>query len=102
MLCGDLTEGSKLSEYEQAICLLNSINAPLKLVIAGNHDFSLDDAEYQAKLKEAHLIRPSQDAAVKEVYGDFGQAKGVFTAQCHAGIFWKKASIRLRFQTGLC
>lgn len=46
--CGDLTQTSTLTEYEETLSLLKSfVNIPLKLVIAGNHDFSLqhnDDA----------------------------------------------------------
>lgn len=40
--CGDLTEESKLGEFEEMVGLLRQINAPLKLVIAGNHDVTLD------------------------------------------------------------
>lgn len=40
--CGDLTNGSSLSEFRTSINLLKNLNAPIKLVIAGNHDFTLD------------------------------------------------------------
>ncbi|EHK20189.1 uncharacterized protein TRIVIDRAFT_155150 [Trichoderma virens Gv29-8] len=40
--CGDLTQHSKLDEFQAAIDLMEKISAPLKIVIAGNHDFSLD------------------------------------------------------------
>lgn len=43
--CGDLTLRSRLKEYEATFNWLRAIPAPLKLVIAGNHDSSLD-AEY--------------------------------------------------------
>jgi len=35
---GDLTEESKLSEFQTIVQLLKAINAPLRLIIAGNHD----------------------------------------------------------------
>ena len=41
--CGDLTMRGGLSEYQSTLRMLSSINAELKLVIAGNHDRSLDE-----------------------------------------------------------
>ncbi|KAG9700831.1 metallophosphoesterase domain-containing protein, partial [Aureobasidium melanogenum] len=79
--CGDLTQESRLSEYKQAIKLLNNINAPLKLVIGGNHDFTLDDTLYRQKLTEAHLPLPQQDNTVETTYGDFGEARAMFNAE---------------------
>jgi predicted phosphodiesterase len=43
--CGDLTSRGRLPGYENTLSLLGSIDAKLKLVIAGNHDVTLD-AEY--------------------------------------------------------
>ena len=40
--CGDLTEHSKLGEFETTLRLFFAIDAPLKLVIPGNHDWWLD------------------------------------------------------------
>jgi predicted phosphodiesterase len=40
--CGDLSECGTLEEYKNTIELLGSIAAPLKLVIPGNHDLTLD------------------------------------------------------------
>jgi hypothetical protein len=42
--CGDLTKGSRDSEYRDTFDMLRKIDAPLKLVIAGNHDLCLDPA----------------------------------------------------------
>lgn len=39
--CGDLTMLGHLHEYEKTLDMLESIDADLKLVIAGNHDISL-------------------------------------------------------------
>jgi 3',5'-cyclic AMP phosphodiesterase CpdA len=41
--CGDLSECGELQDYHNTISLLLSIPAPLKLVIAGNHDLTLDN-----------------------------------------------------------
>lgn len=40
--CGDLTENGGLRNYEKVIRGLSVIDAELRLVIAGNHDISLD------------------------------------------------------------
>ncbi|THY09682.1 Metallo-dependent phosphatase [Aureobasidium pullulans] len=40
--CGDLTMKGLTSEYHKTLDLLASIDAPIKLVIAGNHDRTLD------------------------------------------------------------
>ncbi|KAK3191144.1 hypothetical protein K4F52_002730 [Lecanicillium sp. MT-2017a] len=41
--CGDLTTATIPGEYEATFRLLRSLDAPLKLVIAGNHDIALDE-----------------------------------------------------------
>ena len=41
--CGDLTDSGTMGEYQQALSMLKEIDAPVKLVIAGNHDLSLDE-----------------------------------------------------------
>ncbi len=69
--CGDLTEESKLDEFRTSLRLLNGINAPLKLVIAGNHDFTLDIPLFRKKLAEASLSI-EQELLTKE-FGDIGE-----------------------------
>ncbi|GIZ38761.1 hypothetical protein CKM354_000216500 [Cercospora kikuchii] len=76
--CGDLTEESKLDEFAAAIQLLKSIDAPLKLVIAGNHDFTLDDQAFERVLAEAD---PSIDSdLLTKTYGKLGDARRLFEA----------------------
>ena len=74
--CGDLTEESKLVEFRRAIDLLKRINAPLKLVIAGNHDFTLDLPIYRQKLAEA--LPPLEPSLVEREYGAEGAVQQVF------------------------
>lgn len=45
--CGDLTMVGHLDEYEKTMAMLESVDAELKLVIAGNHDISLDEVYYE-------------------------------------------------------
>ncbi|PMD35043.1 Metallo-dependent phosphatase, partial [Hyaloscypha variabilis F] len=40
--CGDLSQHGSLSDYRRTLTLVSSLPAPLKLVIPGNHDLSLD------------------------------------------------------------
>lgn len=40
--CGDLSNSGSLADYRRTISLLRSVPAELKLVIAGNHDKTLD------------------------------------------------------------
>lgn len=76
--CGDLTEESKLDEFKRTIDLLNQASAPLKLVIPGNHDFTLDIPMFEKKLIEAGLS-PQDEIVVS--YGEFGAARKLFTNQ---------------------
>ncbi|CAD0081501.1 unnamed protein product [Aureobasidium vineae] len=86
--CGDFTQESNLDEFKQAISLLKSLVAPLRLVIAGNHDFTLDTPVFAQKLIEANLQPPHKDKAVKQAYGDFGEARSLLDAQRDAGIIF--------------
>ncbi|KAI9665731.1 MAG: hypothetical protein M1821_003665 [Bathelium mastoideum] len=52
--CGDLTMVGLLPEYERVISMLGSIKAQLKLVIAGNHDCSLDKEYYRRAGRYQH------------------------------------------------
>ena len=82
--CGDLTEGSKVDELRASIRLLEKINAPLKLVIAGNHDFTLDILNFKQKVKD--IPPPLDFKLVKDTYGDYGEARQVLAEAESAGI----------------
>jgi predicted phosphodiesterase len=74
--CGDLTDGSKLEEFRTAIHLLKEIKAPLKLAIAGNHDFTMDFSAFKDKVAEA-TPPPDLELVAKE-YGTLGEARRLF------------------------
>jgi len=62
--CGDLTMIGLLNEYETTLAMLRDIDADLKLVIAGNHDISLDEAYYARKgqsMQQWRLDEPDPD-----------------------------------------
>jgi hypothetical protein len=48
--CGDLTAWAAPAEFSRTIATLRSHPAPLKLVIAGNHDHALAEGEWPADL----------------------------------------------------
>lgn len=50
--CGDLTQVGGLSAYKKALKMLEDFDAELKLVIAGNHDLSLDGEYWKTHLDE--------------------------------------------------
>lgn len=74
--CGDLTEESKLLEFKITIQMLHQVEAPLKLVIPGNHDFTLDDPMFLKKLAEARLS-PTDSTVIRE-YGEPGSSRKLF------------------------
>ncbi|KAF6810084.1 hypothetical protein CSOJ01_06496 [Colletotrichum sojae] len=51
--CGNLTQHSKLAEFRDTLEMLSGLRAPLKLVIVGNHDFTLDPDAFKTKIEEA-------------------------------------------------
>lgn len=73
--CGDITGTSQISEYRTALQLLRAIDAPLKLVIPGNHDFTLDTPTFQHMCAKAS---GSRLARIHQLYGLPGQARQLF------------------------
>ncbi|KAJ5172037.1 hypothetical protein N7492_004630 [Penicillium capsulatum] len=74
--CGDLTTESKIEEYKVSIRLLQKVDAHLNLVIAGNHDFTMNTPVFQRKVAESrsHL----DPRLVKKVYGSHGDVRMLF------------------------
>ncbi|KAL6921302.1 hypothetical protein FSHL1_005274 [Fusarium sambucinum] len=100
--CGDLTNDSKLKDYREAIQLLDNINAPLKIAIAGNHEFSLDDAAYKHKIEETCRIQ--QEDISKDImaeFGEFGEAKKLLLQARDKGIiFLEEGTHKLQLPNG--
>ena len=71
--CGDLTENGDLVSHGKVMKQLCSIHAELKLVIAGNHDISLDRNEYLAQGGAAVM----HDAAVGIWTGSVAKEGGI-------------------------
>lgn len=86
--CGDLTMVGHLHEYERTLEMLASIDAPLKLVIAGNHDISLDKEFWD---RRGHIRQRLQapDPSVHE------QAKGIWEGEAakNAGVTYLEEGV---------
>lgn len=68
-----------MEEFRISLELLRSIDAPLKLVIAGNHDFTLDTPSFKkiaADAKRRLLVEPG---LMEKTYGDFDEARQLFS-----------------------
>lgn len=99
--CGDLTQHSKLDEFRSGISQMEMINASLKLIIAGNHDFSLDIPIFKRKISEASRLESLDDALVKNEYGDPGVAQEIMNEAKNKGIiFLDEGSHRFSLKNG--
>lgn len=70
--CGDLTQNGTLPSLNKAITKLASIPAHLRLMIAGNHEITLDESYYQRQGGSA-----STHAAVLQLVEQTAAAQGV-------------------------
>ncbi|KAH6962187.1 Metallo-dependent phosphatase-like protein [Ilyonectria sp. MPI-CAGE-AT-0026] len=84
--CGDLTEESKLAEFRTSLELLRNLDAPLKLVIAGNHDFTLDIPMFKKKVAEVRP--PLEPELVTKEYGSGGEVSQLFEEAKKEGIIF--------------
>ncbi|KAK2020242.1 calcineurin-like phosphoesterase [Colletotrichum eremochloae] len=84
--CGDATNESELEEYRNLIKDLSCIKAPLKLVIPGNHDFTLDIPRFKKRIIEVARSNPDVKKKYMAKYGDLGDARSLFEEARDAGI----------------
>ena len=77
--CGDLTQVGGVASFKQAVKMLGSINAELKLVIAGNHDLELDKTFWAARRNEDDNPKnpKNHDLAVETMTGHLAAEAGV-------------------------
>ena len=75
--CGDLTHYGGIDDsYQKALQMLGSIDAELKLVIAGNHDVDLDKTYCKPRLSE-EKNREAHKAAIRTMTGPRAAQAGV-------------------------
>ena len=76
-----------------------NIPAPLRLVMARNHDFTMDMPAFREKV--AHASPPLDPDLVSKVYGDYGEAKQLFDNARFAGmLFLDEASHQFTLENG--
>ncbi|RYC96862.1 hypothetical protein BFJ63_vAg29 [Fusarium oxysporum f. sp. narcissi] len=99
--CGDLTKDSKLEGFRETIQLLKEVDAPIKIVIAGNHDFSLDDGVFKNKIAEASRVAQEDlEQSIKDEYGYYGEAKRLLIEGDHGIMFHNEGTHEIRLQNG--
>ncbi|GIJ84480.1 hypothetical protein Asppvi_003327 [Aspergillus pseudoviridinutans] len=77
---GDLTTIGSLTEHKTTLSVLQAADAELKLVIAGNHDITLDEEYYAALPTSSFRTRGGREdvSAVKQLYcSDEAHAAGI-------------------------
>ncbi|KAK6848855.1 hypothetical protein PG995_012688 [Apiospora arundinis] len=84
--CGDLTGRSVLEELRKTIDMMRKIDAPLKLVIAGNHELLLDDNFEELKAKSMRASR--NPAKVDRDIGPAGAGRNLLDEAQKDGIFY--------------
>lgn len=67
--CGDLTMNGSVEQHARAVALLKSIDAPLKIVIPGNHDITLDRPYYDTH-PNVHASWPRYPPATLDMIRD--------------------------------
>ncbi|KAI1370689.1 hypothetical protein F4677DRAFT_437922 [Hypoxylon crocopeplum] len=95
--CGDLTDESQIEEFRTTIHLLRQLPAPLKLVISGNHDLTLEEPTFKKKISEAS--QPIEPDLVEKDFGSFGEPRRLYEEAKDAGITYipRRRQLRVRF-----
>ena len=77
--CGDLTQIGGVSSFKKAVKMFKSIDAELKLVIAGNHDLELDQQYWEAQRDEDGTPEDTEDhnSAITTMTGLLADKAGV-------------------------
>ncbi|KAI5925834.1 ser/Thr protein phosphatase family protein [Camillea tinctor] len=83
--CGDLTEESKIFEIRDTLQFLKSLDARTKLVIPGNHDFTLDIPKFQANISAANI---EDENLIRREFGEYGEARRLFDEAKRDGIIF--------------
>ena len=81
--CGDLTASSRRPDFRTSLEMLKSREAPLKLIIAGNHDFTMDHAVERRVAEAVPHLGPK---LLARDYGTLREARKLFADAKDAGI----------------
>ncbi|EHL03095.1 putative rhamnogalacturonate lyase C [Glarea lozoyensis 74030] len=75
--CGDLTMTGGIADYKKCIQMLGTIDAEVKLVIAGNHDRDLDPNWDQHPDEFDQEVQDEHEEAIALWKGPIAKAAGV-------------------------
>ena len=77
--CGDLTQVGGIPSFKKALRMLGSIDAELKLVIAGNHDLELDSKYWEGQCADEEMAEDPDDhvAAIETMTGSLAKDAGI-------------------------
>ncbi|KAK3399486.1 Metallo-dependent phosphatase-like protein [Sordaria brevicollis] len=93
---GDITDSSTLSEFSLCLSYLRQLSAPLKLLIAGNHDYTLDLPIY-SQLVEAQSNSTLGRLSRRKGLGEVGDAHKLLQEAEKDGIFYLEEGVH-RFE----
>ena len=62
--CGDLTQVGGLASFKRAIADIKTIDASLKLIIAGNHDLELDEQWVRKNMEDDEELEESKECVI--------------------------------------
>ena len=95
---GDLTQVGAVSSFKRALKMLGSMDAELKLVIAGNHDLELDQQYWEAQMDENGASEDPGDheLAMKILTGPLADESGVSFLNEGTHFFTLKSGASLR------
>lgn len=91
--CGDITADSSLHSFQTAIDVLRQIPAAVKLVIPGNHDFTLDEPTYRHLLLKARKRRSFP--RLLRSHGQPGDARRLFDLAAQHNIIYLDEGTRM-------
>ncbi|KAK8004468.1 hypothetical protein PG989_004187 [Apiospora arundinis] len=101
--CGDLTGRSELEKLRDTIDMMRKIPAPLKLVIAGNHDLLLEEGERFAELKSMSMSSSRDPARVDRTIGPAGAGRQLFEQAKADGVYFlDEGNYTFTLQNGAC
>jgi len=81
--CGDLTNDSRPAELERTLAMLRAIDAPLRLAIPGNHDFSLEPGYWRRTRAHNHPGKSSTPTQTSKAEDD-ADSKALWELLHHA------------------
>jgi len=95
--CGDLTHVGEVPSFKKALKMLRSIDAELKLVIAGNHDLELDRTYWEAHHEDYKGKPEDHHQAVRTMTGSPAAEAGVtyLNEGTHSFVLKSGAALRI-------